>query len=818
MKVVVLYVGSSLLAPLRDAEQEINRAYELDLQIAAHNFGAPLDDDGWREVDHDLSQADVVFVIHVMDGENAARLLASLETHKNRNAAVVVINCMPELMRRTRMGRLDVSKLAGTFARDGETQAGKSKRALRLFGTASSWIGRQTRARSTSARNGKTDSAGEGSKHGHGQYLKFVDRLPGILKFVPSVGAMRDVKNYLNIFCYFLQPTPANIRAMILCVLKEYVPDARLAQAEIKIPAPEHLPSVAIYHPDAPQLFESFAEYHQWYSSRTPNSKFQIPDSKEQRAKSKEQGAKTQGQRPKSKVQSPESADSVLDPSATIGLLLMRPQVVSKTTKHYDALIRAIEAEGLSVIPALSTLMDNRQAVGKFFIDQDQSKVQSPKSRVEEQGAKRKEQGPTTKDQRPKAQTTDNGQLTTDNKQHPRVSQIVSLTGFSFVGGPAMNDSDAAMAFLSDLNRPYRSAVSLDMQTIDTWRTSQTGLNPVQAGMQIAIPEIDGATEPFIYGGLPERGVEPVALDDRCRRYARRLKRWNHLQTAPRDELNLALVLFCFPPNKGNIGTAADLDVFPSVWQTLLKLKHDGYDVAVPETADALRELVINGNAAQFGSTANVAYRMTVAEYRQHCPYVDEIETEWGAAPGNINSFDGELLIQGIQLGKVFIGVQPTFGFEGDPMRLMMARSGAPHHGFMAFYTYLAKILNADAVVHVGTHGSLEFMPGKQVGLSGECWPDRLIDELPNVYLYSVNNPSEGTIAKRRSYAELVSYLTPPMENAGVYRELATLKDLVMSYRQTEKDDERERLFASIEEYSRLSNLHIERAGASHPS
>jgi magnesium chelatase subunit H len=147
-----------------------------------------------------------------------------------------------------------------------------------------------------------------------------------------------------------------------------------------------------------------------------------------------------------------------------------------------------------------------------------------------------------------------------------------------------------------------------------------------------------------------------------------------------------------------------------------------------------------------------------------------------------------------------------------------MARSGAPHHGFMAFYTYLSKILNADAVVHVGTHGAMEFMPGKQVGLSGECWPDRLIDELPNVYLYSVNNPSEGSIAKRRSYAELISYLTPPMENAGVYRDLATLKDLVMSYRQTDKDGEREKLFESIEEYSRLSNLHVERAGVNHPS
>ena len=482
----------------------------------------------------------------------------------------------------------------------------------------------------------------------------------------------------------------------------------------------------------------------------------------------------------------------------------MRPQVVSKTTRHYDALIRAIEAEGLSVIPALSTLMDNREACQKFFVEES---VQSPKSQVSSPTSQSPRKIPkVTKGQRPKTkdQTTDNGPLTTDPS---RISQIVSLTGFSFVGGPAMNDSEAAAEFLQSLNRPYRSAVSLDTQTIDAWRESQTGLNPVQAGMQIAIPEIDGATEPFIYGGIPASGVEPVALDDRCARFARRLKRWNRLRTAPRHELKLGLILFCFPPNKGNIGTAADLDVFPSVWDTLQKLKAEGYDVELPESADVLRERLIGGNAERFAATANVAHRMSVEEYRRHCPYVNEIEDEWGAAPGRVNSFGRDLLIQGVQLGKVFVGVQPTFGYEGDPMRLMMARSGAPHHGFMAFYTYLSKIFNADAVVHVGTHGAMEFMPGKQIGLSGECWPDRLIGELPNIYIYSVNNPSEGSIAKRRSYAELISYLTPPIENAGLYKDLNTLKDLVISYRQSTHESERERLFESIEEYSRQLNL-----------
>ena len=690
MKITVLYVGSSLLAPLKNAEREINRVHKLGLRVAAHNFGSPLCDFEWQELEGDIEDANIVFVIHVMDGENATRLVAALERF-NKHDAVVVINCMPELMRRTRLGRLDIS----TFGKGGK-----------LFKSVGSWVGSQ-------AKRGK-------SSRGHGQYLKFVDRLPGILKFVPTAGALTDAKQYLYLFCYFLQPTPQNIQSMLLYALVHYVRDERLKK--IRVPKPEQMPSVAIYHPAAPELFQTFAEYRKWY--RKP-----------------------------------------LDPDSTIGLLLMRPQVISKTTKHYDALINAIEAEGLSVIPAIATLMDNREAVSQFFVEPAKTKA--------------------------------------------RVSQIVSLTGFSFVGGPAMNDSAAASEFLQTLNLPYRSAVSLDTQTIEAWSDSQTGLNPVQAGMQIAIPEIDGATEPFIYGGIPSRGQEPVALDDRCTRLARRLRRWNKLQTAERDQIKLAIVLFCFPPNKGNIGTAADLDVFPGVFDVLKRLANEGYRVDLPESADALRKKLIEGNSEAFGAPANVAYRMNVQEYRKLCPYVRDVENDWGPPPGAINSFGNELLIQGLTLGNVFIGVQPTFGFEGDPMRMMMARGGSPHHGFMAFYTYIAKVFNADGVIHFGTHGALEFMPGKQIGLSGECWPDRLIEESPNFYIYSVNNPSEGSIAKRRSYAELISYLTPPIENAGLYKELSELKDLVMAYRQSTNESEKIRLYESIEELTRQTHLSV---------
>jgi magnesium chelatase subunit H len=692
LKITILYVGSSLLAPLKNAEREINRVHNLGLRVAAYNFGSPLSDREWQEVEGDLEDAKVVFVIHVMDGENATRLVSALE--KFNHDAVVVINCMPELMRRTRLGRLDISTL-------GKGQKGKGGKLLKSVG---SWVGAQ-------AKRGK-------SSRGHGQYLKFVDRLPGILKFVPTAGALTDAKHYLYLFCYFLQPTPANIQSMLLYSLIHYVRDERLKK--IRVPKPEQMPSVAIYHPAAPRLFQTIAEYRKWY--------------------------------PKP-----------LDSESTIGLLLMRPQVISKTTKHYDALINAIEAEGLSVIPAIATLMDNREAVSQFFVEPAKSKA--------------------------------------------RVSQIVSLTGFSFVGGPAMNDSAAASEFLRSLNLPYRSAVSLDTQTIEAWSDSQTGLNPVQAGMQIAIPEIDGATEPFIYGGIPSRGQEPVALQDRCTRLAGRLRRWIRLQTAGRDQVKLAIVLFCFPPNKGNIGTAADLDVFPGVFDVLKRLDEEGYRVELPESSDALRQKIIEGNSEQFGAPANVAYRMNVQEYRKLCPYVRDAENDWGPPPGAINSFGNELLIQGLRLGNVFIGVQPTFGFEGDPMRLMMARGGSPHHGFLAFYTYISKVFNADGVIHFGTHGALEFMPGKQIGLSGECWPDRLIDELPNFYIYSVNNPSEGSIAKRRSYAELISYLTPPIENAGLYKELSELKELVMAYRQSTNQSERDKIYQSIEALSQETHL-----------
>ncbi len=722
MKITVLYVGTSLLSPLRRAETEINSRHKLGLQVRTYNCGAPLTVDDWSAAELDITSSEIVFVIHITEGENAARIITAIEPKRERHGAVIAFNCMPDLMRCTRMGKLDFSSLMKSRA-SGEGDSGTQNITRKL----ATWMADFVKGRRQSRGNDSDKPAAPANKD---HYLALIGRLPAILKFVPNAGKLKDIKNYLLLFACFLQPTPNNIRSMLLLAIKHY---AKGDYRRIKIDPPEAMPTVAIYHPDAPKLFETVEAYKKWYER---------------------------------KLRRPLEADQ------TIGLLLMRPQIISDSRQHYDGLIRAIEAEGLSVIPAISTFMDNRDACNKFFIEE--GKWESPLY---------------------------------DLRGKSRVSQIVSLTGFSFVGGPAMNDSKAAAEFLNQLNVPFRSMVSLDVQTIEHWNQSKLGLNAIQTAMQISIPEIDGATEPFVYGGLPSSGNQPEPLEDRCRRIAKRLARWNRLRIAERADVRLVFLVFCFPPNKGNIGTAADLDVFPSLWKVLLQLRSEGYNVEVPDSAERLREILLEGNSADAGTLANVAYRMSVDEYRRLCPYVDDIEREWGRAPGAINSNGREILILGAQLGNVFVGVQPTFGYEGDPMRLLAAESGAPHHGFMALYTYLEKVFRADAVVHVGTHGAMEFMPGKQVGLSESCWPDRLIGELPNLYIYSVNNPSEGTIARRRSYAELISYLTPPIENAGLYKEFVSMKELLTAYRRADGETERHRLFEAIEEKALQLNL-----------
>jgi magnesium chelatase subunit H len=445
---------------------------------------------------------------------------------------------------------------------------------------------------------------------------------------------------------------------------------------------------------------------------------------------------------------------------ARVGVLLMRSYVLANNAQHYDGVIQALEARGLEVVPAFASGLDNRPAVESFFMKDGQ----------------------------------------------PTVDAVVSLTGFSLVGGPAYNDADAAEGMLKQLDVPYIAAHAVEFQTMESWKQSDNGLLPVEATMMVAIPELDGATGSMVFGGRSIHADDGQVRDmhvhpERANMLARRVDKQIQLRKAAAKDRKLAITLFNFPPNAGATGTAAFLSVFESLHRTLSELKQAGYTVEVPETVDALREAIIHGNADRFGALANVHHRTPVDQHVRRETWLKDIEAAWGPAPGRQNADGRHLFVMGAQFGNVFVGVQPGFGYEGDPMRLLFEKGFAPTHDFSNFYRYIKEDFGAHAVLHFGTHGALEFMPGKQTGLSNDCWPDRLIGDLPNFYLYAANNPSEGMLAKRRSAATLISYMTPPLARAGLYKDLLDLKHSIERYRALppEQQGERDQLVELIQ-------------------
>ncbi len=451
-----------------------------------------------------------------------------------------------------------------------------------------------------------------------------------------------------------------------------------------------------------------------------------------------------------------------------VGLIVMRSYVLAGDTGHYDGIVAALEARGYEALPVFACGLDSRPAVEAYFIE----------------------------------------------KGRPRVDAVVSLTGFSLVGGPAYNDSKAAEDTLAKLDVPYLAAQAVEFQSLEQWQASERGLLPIEATMMVAIPELDGSIGPMVFGGRTTdaaagAGREMQADPERAEMLAARVDRLISLRKTAKADRKLAVVLFNFPPNAGSTGTAAHLSVFESLHRTLQALAADGYDVELPASVGELQARIVAGNANRFGTDANVHCRIPTDDHVRRETWLPEIESQWGPAPGRQQSDGSALFVLGAAFGKVFVGIQPAFGYEGDPMRLLFDKGFAPTHAFSAFYRYLREDFGADAVLHFGTHGALEFMPGKQTGLTQACWPDRLIGDLPNFYLYAANNPSEGTIAKRRAAATLISHLTPPVAHAGLYRSLLDLKDSIERWRSLPPDaaEEQGRLVVLIQEQAAALDL-----------
>ena len=352
---------------------------------------------------------------------------------------------------------------------------------------------------------------------------------------------------------------------------------------------------------------------------------------------------------------------------------------------------------------------------------------------------------------------------------------FVSTMGFSIVGGPASSTKPGhyhatAADLLAKMDVPYVVAQPLLMQEEHEWR--ERGVHAMQSVVMYDLPEMDGVASTVALGAI--RDGELTAVPDRIARAIDQVEGWIRLRRKPAAERRIALVLYDFPPGLGKAGTAALLDVPASVSALLRRLRDEGYAIGrAPLDAEELTRRVAtlaNGESA---------HPLPVSEYRQLLSprTAERIERQWGQAPGDIAAAGRDAIrLDTLEFGNLLIGLQPTMGTPGDPMKLLFDRDFAPHHQYAAFYAYLRKGWQADAVIHVGMHGTVEWMPGLQGAMTAECWPDVMMGGVPHLYLYPLNNPAEAAIARRRSYATVISHAVPPYARAGLYKQLAQLR------------------------------------------
>ncbi len=594
-------------------------------------------------------------------------------------------------------------------------------------------------------------------------YISFLKTGPKLLKFVP-VQKVQDLRNWLIIYGYWNAGGPENVASMFWTLAEKY-----LGLKVGEIPAPVETPNIGLLHPDYQGFFESPRQYLEWYQQRNVPCASQSP---------------------------------------VIGILLYRKHVITKQP-YIPQLIRHFEKAGLVPLPIFINGVEGHVAVRDWMT--------STYERVIIKLAK----GETTKLQMPQGVEHAAGRQreiakrissssATLSKDAVDVDAIVSTIGFPLVGGPAgsmegARQVEVAVKILSAKNVPYFVAAPLLIQDIHSW--TRQGIGGLQSVVLYALPELDGAIDPVPLGGLV--GEDIYIIPERVKRLTGRLKRWIALRKTPPAEKKIAIILYGFPPGYGATGTAALLNVPRSLLKFLYALKEQGYSIGdLPETGEELIRWVkaadenphsptpspikgegekevmhplSQGGRGSEGATVNAR---TLEKWLGYL-LTTRIEKQWKSLTSTgIKTYGDELQIGGVQLGNVWIGVQPPLGIPGDPMRLMFERDLTPHPQYAAYYKWLQNDFQADAVVHFGMHGTVEWLPGSPLGNTGYSWPDILLGDLPNLYIYAANNPSESILAKRRGYGVLISHNVPPYGRAGLYKELMALRELILEYRE----------------------------------
>ena len=435
----------------------------------------------------------------------------------------------------------------------------------------------------------------------------------------------------------------------------------------------------------------------------------------------------------------------------TAGVIFYRSEWISGEFAYHTSLVRALEDEGMNVIAVFTNTFRNESLQSPSFMDAVDRYFYRDGKRL--------------------------------------VDVLVTTTKFSLhLSGTATED-------LSRVGVPILTAYTI-LGSEESWAESPAGLEPSAVSISVSLPEFDGTIHsvPIAAKTWKEDDVASfVPLPERVHRVASKARKWAALSRKKNDEKRIAIVLHNYPPTNSNIGSAAGLDTPESVRRMLAAMKEAGYQVDfVPESGQELIDIltahVTNDREMLSEEQAEAAAgRLTAEEYRSFFKKLpaetrERMTADWGEAPGEVFLYDEDLLIPGTMNGNVFLTVQPPRGFGEDPGKILHSPDLAPPHHYIGFYHWVRDLWHADAVIHVGTHGSLEWLPGKSTGLSEGCYPDIALGDLPDIYPYWITIVGEGLQAKRRGAACLVSHLSPPMRLSGVYAEMAELESAMDEY------------------------------------
>jgi cobaltochelatase CobN len=396
-------------------------------------------------------------------------------------------------------------------------------------------------------------------------------------------------------------------------------------------------------------------------------------------------------------------------------------------------------------------------------------------------------------------------------ERHDLAVDALVTTVLAMGGANAADAETWAVPALDRLDVPVIQALTATAPR-DRWQASDTGLSPLDTAMQIAMPEFDGrligvpfsfkeqTDEESVVGGPL---VRYVADSERTQRVAGLAVNHARLRHLPHGEARIALVLSNYPTKHSRIGNGVGLDTPASACALLRAMRHAGYDLGdIPEhyltDSDALIHALIAAGGfdeahlteQQLAEAEATLPAETYAAWFTRLPrdLQDDVTGHWGPPPGEILvSPDGSALVTAVlRFGNVVLAIQPPRGFGANPVAIYHDPDLPPTHHYLASYWWLTRAFGADAIVHVGKHGTLEWLPGKGVGMSASCAPDAALTDVPLVYPFVVNDPGEGTQAKRRAHATIVDHLVPPMMRAETYDELAQLEQLLDEYAEIE--------------------------------